>query len=98
MNMQTVTLLFKCQPGKGADLLAAFTASLGDTRTFDGCISVKTFVDADNPDTVLLIEEWDSRSQQEAYLNWRVESGMVEMLAPVLAEPFEMRVFDSHPA
>lgn len=96
--MQTVTLLFKCQPGMGAVLLEAFTASLGDTRAFDGCLSVKTFVDADNPDTVMLIEEWDSKDQQEAYLAWRIESGMIDLLAPVLAEPFEMHYFESHPA
>jgi quinol monooxygenase YgiN len=96
--MQKVTLLFKCQPGMGETLLSAFTATLGDTRAFDGCISVETFVDNDNPDTVMLIEDWDSRAQQEAYLGWRVESGMVEMLAPVLAEPFEMHYFEPHPA
>ncbi len=96
--MLTVTLTFKCQPGKGADLLTAFSTSLGDTRAFDGCVSVSTFVDADNPDTVVLIEEWDSRLQQEAYLGWRVESGMIGMLAPILAEPLEMHYLESHPA
>jgi quinol monooxygenase YgiN len=96
--METVTLLFKCQPGKGADLLTAFTTALVDTRAFDGCVSVETYVEADNPDNVMLIEEWESRSQQEAYLGWRVEGGMVEMLAPILAEPFEMHYFESHPA
>jgi quinol monooxygenase YgiN len=96
--MEKVTLLFKCQPGMGETLLAAFTASLGDTRAFDGCTSVGTFVDSGNPDTILLIEDWDSRAQQEAYLAWRVESGMVEMLAPILAEPFEMHYYDPHPA
>jgi quinol monooxygenase YgiN len=96
--MLTVTLLFKCNPGMGAGLLEAFTASLGDTRNFDGCVSVQTFVDTDNPDTVMLVEEWESRGQQEAYLTWRIESGMVEMLAPVLAEPFDMHYFEPHPA
>jgi quinol monooxygenase YgiN len=96
--MLKVTLLFKCQPGMGTVLLDAFTTALVDTRAFDGCISVETFVDADNPDTILLIEEWESRGQQEAYLTWRVESGMIEMLAPVVAEPFEMRYLEAHPA
>jgi quinol monooxygenase YgiN len=96
--MLKVTLLFKCQPGMGEVLLAAFTDSLGDTRAFEGCQSVETFVDADNPDTVLLVEDWDSRAHQEAYLAWRIESGMIEMLAPVLAEPLEMRYLEPHPA
>jgi len=96
--MQKVTLLFKCQPGKGADLLAAFSTALIDTRAFDGCISVETYVDADDPETIMLIEEWESRGQQEAYLGWRVESGMIEMLAPILAQPFEMHYLEAHSA
>ena len=96
--MQKVTLLFKCHAGKGADLLTAFTTALVDTRAFDGCIAVETYVDVDNPDTIMLVEEWESRGQQEAYLGWRVESGMIEMLAPILAEPFEMHYLEAHPA
>ncbi len=96
--MQKVTLLFKCHPGMGAVLLDAFSTSLGDTRAFDGCRSVETFVDSDNPDTILLIEEWDSRAQQEAYLTWRVETGMLDLLAPLLADPFEMHYLEAHPA
>jgi quinol monooxygenase YgiN len=96
--MTKVTLVFKCQEGKGADLLAAFSASLEDTRAFDGCRSVETFVDSDNPDTIILIEDWDTRDQQEKYLAWRIESGMIEMLAPIMAEPLEMRFLDAHPA
>jgi quinol monooxygenase YgiN len=96
--MQKVTLLFKCQPGMGKVLLEAFTTALVDTRAFDGCISVETYVDADDPDRVLLVEEWDSKAQQETYVAWRVENGMIEMLAPILTEPFEMHYLEAHPA
>jgi quinol monooxygenase YgiN len=82
----------------GVVLLDAFSSSLGDTRAFDGCLSVSTYVDSDNPDTIVLVEVWESRGQQEAYLTWRVENGMVGMLEPVLAEPLEMRYLDAHPA
>jgi len=82
----------------GAGLLDVFTTSLADTRAFDGCISVETFVDADNPDTVMLIEDWESKPQQETYLAWRIENGMIDLLGPVLAEPLEMRYLDAHPA
>lgn len=96
--MQKVTLLFKCQPGKGEDLLGALSAALVETRAYDGCVSVDTYVDADNPDTVVLIEEWESRSQNEHYMAWRIESGMVEMLMPILATPLEIRYLESNPA
>ncbi len=72
--------------------------SLADTRAFDGCISVETFVDADNPDTVMLVEDWDSKAQQETYLAWRIDNGMIDLLGPVLAEPLEMRYLEPHPA
>jgi quinol monooxygenase YgiN len=98
MKMQKVILFFKCQPGMGEGLLEAFSTALADTRAFDGCVSVETYVDGDNPDTIMLIEEWDSKAQQEAYLVWRVENGMIDMLAPILAEPFEMRYLEPHPA
>ncbi len=96
--MQKVTLLFPCQPGKGKDLLDALTVALVDTRAYDGCVSVETFVDADNPDTVVLIEEWDSRGQNEKYMTWRMETGLLEMLQPILAGPLEVHYLDSHPA
>jgi quinol monooxygenase YgiN len=96
--MQKVILVFKCQPGTGAGLLEAFTTALVDTRAFDGCLSVETYVDADNPDTIMLFEDWESRAQQETYLAWRIENGMIDMLAPILAEPLEMHYLESHPA
>jgi len=96
--MQTVTVLFPCQLGKGKDLLDALSVALVDTRAFDGCKSVKTFVDADNPDNVVLIEEWDSRSHNDRYMAWRVESGLIEMLAPILARPLDIHFLDPHPA
>jgi quinol monooxygenase YgiN len=97
-TMQKVILVFKCQPGMGAGLLDVFTTSLADTRAFDGCISVETYVDADNPDTVMLIESWESKAQQETYLAWRIDNGMIDLLGPVLAEPLEMRYLEAHPA
>ncbi len=92
--MQKVTLLFPCQPGMGAALLEAMAVALVETRAYDGFVSVETFVDADNPDNVLLVEEWATRGHQERYMAWRVESGMVELLQPVLAGPLEIHFWD----
>jgi quinol monooxygenase YgiN len=97
-TMQKVILVFKCQPGTGAALLEAFTTDLVDTRAFDGCLSVETYVDADSPDTIILFEDWASKAQQETYLAWRIENGMIDMLAPILAEPLEMHYLEPHPA
>ncbi len=97
MNMQKVTLLFPCQPDMGAVLLEALAAALVETRAFDGCLSVETFVDADKPDNVLLVEEWATRGHQERYMKWRTENGMIELLQPILAGPLEVHYLDARP-
>lgn len=92
-----MTLTFKCQPGKGVDLLGALSVALVETRAFNGCVSVQTFVDSDDPDTITLIEQWESRADQEKYLTWRLESGMMEMLEPIVSAPPEFHFLDAHP-
>ena len=83
--MDTLILTFPCKPGAGAGLLEELKTALIDTRAFKGCISVTTYTSASNPDDIILIEEWDQRSSHTAYSNWRSETGMPELLAPMLA-------------
>lgn len=82
-----VLLEFPCNPGRGADFLGALLPALAETRAYDGCEHVETFTDQDNPDTILLKEKWASREHQEAYMNWRIETGMMEAIGPLLTGP-----------
>ncbi len=50
--------------------------ALPDTREFNGCISVSTYVE-ESTNTVYLIEDWESLEHQATYLNWRVETGLL---------------------
>ncbi len=95
--MQKVTLRFPCQPGMGSVLLEGLAATLAETRSYDGCHSVEVFVDADNPDNVLLVEEWETRGHQEKYMEWRVSTGMIEMIQPILTAPVESLYLDGRP-
>ena len=83
----TVYLEFKCLEGKGAEFLEVLLPSLSDTRAFEGCLSVETYSNSDAPDTVFLWEKWAERSDQEAYMNWRVETGMLDLIGPFMAGP-----------
>ncbi len=80
----TVYLEFKCSEGKGQDFLDVLLPALADTRSFEGCVSVETFVNADAPDTIFLWEKWQARENQEAYMNWRVETGLLDLIGPFL--------------
>ena len=76
---------FPCNPGKGREFLEqAMLPALEETRAFDGCESIETYVDADNPDHVILWEKWASREQYEAYIAWRMATGFVEVVAPFM--------------
>ena len=56
---------------------------LVDTRAYEGCIRLETYHEMENS-TVLLIEEWEKIENQEAYMQWRAETGLVEALSEFL--------------
>ncbi len=81
----TVLGEFLCSPGKGAEFLEIFLPALADTRAFEGCELVETYTDQDNPDVVILWEKWAARENHEAYLAWRMETGMLDLIGPFMA-------------
>lgn len=83
----TVMLDFNCAEGKGPEFLAMLLPALPDTRAYEGCEAVETYVDDANPDRVILWEKWAQRSNQEAYLAWRAETGMMDAIGPFMAAP-----------
>ena len=56
---------------------------LVDTRAYEGCIRLETYHEMENS-TVLLIEEWEKIENQESYMQWRTETGLVEALSEFL--------------
>ena len=56
---------------------------LVDTRAYEGCIRLETYYDMENS-KVLLIEEWEKIENQESYMQWRTETGLVEALEEFL--------------
>ena len=74
---------FKAQEGKLAEMAEVFRASLGATRDFDGCIGLDVYVE-ESTDTYTLIEEWDSVAHYDAYLQWRIDTGIKEATASLI--------------
>jgi quinol monooxygenase YgiN len=81
----TVTVLFPTKPEESDTFHDTLTSVLHDTRAFDGCVNVTTHRGLDDPTQVFLIEEWQSRDHYLAYLQWRVETGLLEAIGPMLA-------------
>ena len=57
--------------------------ALPDTRAYPGCISVDTYIE-ESTNTIHLVEDWETLDDQTNYLNWRIETGLLTALDPIL--------------
>lgn len=80
-----VALELQVQPEKMEEFMAMFLPALDDTRAYEGCQLIETYVDESSPNTVMVWEKWDKPESQQAYLGWRAESGFVDQLGPFMA-------------
>lgn len=82
----TVLVEFTCTPGVGPDVLKSLLEVLPDTRAYEGAELIEVYADDDNPDTIMVWEKWTARENQEGYLNWRIETGVLDQFMEVLAK------------
>ena len=80
-----VIVSFPAKEGMMNDLKEMLKNALPDTRSFDGCISVETYIE-ESSNTVHLIEDWETLEHQADYLKWRVETGLLDILESLLKE------------
>ena len=88
-----VTVKFPLKPGQTRGFLALLEGALPDTRAYEGCISVKTFAE-ETGDHVFLVEEWESKAHQQKYLGWRVETGLLDAIAPFVSGDAEFQFYE----
>ena len=87
-----VNLDFPIKSEKLDSFFSMMSEALKETREFDGCISVKTYHE-EGTFNVLLIEEWESFEKQKVYLNWRVETGLMDVLAEYLSGELSVKKY-----
>lgn len=89
-----VILEFKAKPGAIEKAKAWLRSVLPDTRGFEGCLTLYCIQDQDEPDAILIIEQWAKRENYEKYLAWRGERGDMETFGSFMAGPPKIRFFD----
>ena len=83
-NMKNLVIVsFPAKPETINNLKETLKSALPDTRNFDGCISVKTFIE-ESTNTIHLIEDWETLEHQQKYLAWRIDTGLLDLLEPLL--------------
>ncbi|WP_198971904.1 putative quinol monooxygenase [Xylophilus sp. ASV27] len=89
-----VVIELKAQPGSANVLRDWMRDKLPGTRGFDGCIAVLPTRSQEDPSLIVLLEQWASRQHFEKYLEWRVQTGVVEELGAMLGAEPQFRYFD----
>ena len=88
-----ITLEMPVKPDMLEDYLNILKGALVQTRSYKGCRSVTTLVDQETS-SIVLVEEWDSAEDQQAYIAWRVETGLIDAIAPFMQGELVTRTYD----
>ena len=88
-----ITLEMPVKPEMLEDYLNILKGALVETRGYKGCRSVTTLVDQETS-SIVLVEEWDSAEDQQAYIAWRVETGLIDAIAPFMQGELVTRTYD----
>lgn len=67
---------------------------LTETATKDGFISIAAHRKPDDPNTLLLLEEWESAQHYQTYLQWRMDTGLMDVLGPILGGEPKILIWD----
>ena len=88
-----VTVEWPAKPETLSEFLDVLKQALVDTRTYDGCEDVQTYVEKSTC-SVLLVEIWASEDHQKAYMKWRMEAGLMDAIGGYLDSAPVARTFD----
>lgn len=89
-----VLLELEAVDGKADAMIDVLRRTLGDTRARPGCESVTVHRANDRPNTVVLVERWATRADDDAYRAWRAGEGAVPEMGPLVAGPPTIRYYD----
>jgi quinol monooxygenase YgiN len=97
MSSEHIAVTMRLTPSDPAAFEAFLTEILPDTRKAKGCRSCTTFTGQGNGE-FLILQEWDSPQDQEAYMAWRSETGVLQKFLGHLAKPAEVQIWKLSPA
>ncbi len=77
----------KAKPGKIDDLTSAIKNFIPAVKTEPGCISYSAHIDRSDPNTVVMLEEWENAAALEAHAIAPTFSGFAASFDQLLSEP-----------
>jgi quinol monooxygenase YgiN len=90
----TVLLTAQTKPEMEKEFKDFIEKCLTETRSYDGCISIDIYEDANKKGNFVFYENWENINAYEAYLNWRVEQGVMDKIGAMLATAPDIKYYD----
>jgi quinol monooxygenase YgiN len=75
------------------ELKKYFKEILPGTRSFEGCQGVQLYENQEFPTKLTIHAKWTSEEAQKKYMAWRMETGELDKLLPMLSEPPTMQFY-----
>lgn len=98
MSSTPIVVTLRLTPSDPKAFQTFLAEILPDTRKARGCRYSKTYVGKESPGEVLLLQEWDSPEDQQAYMAWRESTGVLQKFLGHLAKPAEVQIWQADPA
>ena len=76
--MVFVNLQLRIKKGLESEFIEELNVLLKETRAYEGCHAVYFVQNQDDPSNLEFCSKWDSRQHYENYLQWRIDSGILE--------------------
>lgn len=90
----TVLLTIHTKPDRSDDMVKFLADILGDSRAWNGCISISVTRDQADENEIYVVERWETRKDHEEYFAWRVESGTLSESLQYMEGGPVIRYFD----
>jgi quinol monooxygenase YgiN len=88
-----VILAFHLKADVVDDMTTTFREVLPDTRAFEGCEDISILQSQEDPHLLVILEQWDTRENYDAYYTWRTETGAIALINSQCTRPLEPQLY-----
>ena len=89
-----VIVEFLCKQGRSEEFIDMCRRNYPVTRAYDGCKYDFLSVDKDDENSLVMVEEWDSKEHHQNYVAFRETDGTSDFMDPLLTCAPTVRYLD----
>lgn len=90
----TIIADLMARPENVDELVLLLQKLLPETRRYEGCLGIELHRNQADPNSFILIEEWETGAHHKKYIAWRAETGAMKQVGSYLIGQPVFRYFD----